>query len=1039
MQNKNKLMFAAIAITLVLFSGLALVSQDNDADDEYTLQIVTNPDFPPYEYMVADSYEGIDMDLWKAISKALGCKYNFYVMDFDSIINDIQSGKHDVGASGFTVTDERKEMINFTTTYAKAHQVAVVLKAGPHADVKSYEELLGSEVGVESGTTGYYLSSDVFGEEHVIPYNTYTDVIEALKRGYVSVVVIDDLVAESFVEKYTELKILDIEIPGDETEEYAFAIKKSNMKLLQYTNRAMEYLEGMGVIDDIFAYYGSIGYDPQEEGYFSAHPEKLDDIDVVIQYRPDIKYTIEIASNPDFPPYDYTVSGQFEGIDMDIWRGIAHVLDCEANFNFMEFDSIINAIQGGKYDVGASGFTVTDERKLMVNFSDTYAVAHQNILMLKSSPLADADSWEDLLGVTVGVETGTTGYYLSADVFGDAYTAPYNTYTDVVQSVLTGQSAFAVIDDLVAVSYLEAHPSELVILDLELPGAEEEQYAFVFNKSNTELLGYTNKAMRYLEAQGVIDDIYDYYGDIGYDPSAVGYFTAHPEALEKLEVIAHYIPGEMKATVEVATNPDFPPYDYMVSTSFEGIDMDIWKAIGRTMDFDVEFNFMEFDSIINAIDAKKYDVGASGFTVTEERKEMVNFSSTYAVAYQKVLLLKSSPLVNAKTWEDLKGYQVAVESGTTGYYISADVFGDSSVSPFNTYSEVIESVRAGHVGFAVLDDLVAVSYVEKNPDTFTILDVELPGAEAEYYAFVFNKASTKLLDYTNRAMAYLEETGVIKDIFAYYGDIGYDPEIPGYFSAHPEALAAIQVIDHYSPETEDSGDDQNFFEWLWSEIVKNFVEKDRYQLIIMGLQNTVFITIIGLALGLLIGIISAIIRSYHDMRSKFKILNAIVRVYITVIRGTPILVQLLIIYFIVFASSGLNSIIIAGIAFGINSGAYVAEIVRAGINAVPKGQLEAAESLGMTFNMAMVTVIMPQAVRNILPALCNEGISLLKETSIAGYIGIVDVTKAAMLIRSQTYSAFVPLIGVALIYLIIVLFLQYLVGKLEKRLNNAYR
>ncbi|MBQ9690269.1 MAG: amino acid ABC transporter permease, partial [Candidatus Methanomethylophilaceae archaeon] len=171
----------------------------------------------------------------------------------------------------------------------------------------------------------------------------------------------------------------------------------------------------------------------------------------------------------------------------------------------------------------------------------------------------------------------------------------------------------------------------------------------------------------------------------------------------------------------------------------------------------------------------------------------------------------------------------------------------------------------------------------------------------------------------------------------------------------------------------------------------------------------------------------------------FKILNAIVRVYITVIRGTPILVQLLIIYFIVFASSGLNSIIIAGIAFGINSGAYVAEIVRAGINAVPKGQLEAAESLGMTFNMAMVTVIMPQAVRNILPALCNEGISLLKETSIAGYIGIVDVTKAAMLIRSQTYSAFVPLIGVALIYLIIVLFLQYLVGKLEKRLNNAYR
>ena len=135
----------------------------------------------------------------------------------------------------------------------------------------------------------------------------------------------------------------------------------------------------------------------------------------------------------------------------------------------------------------------------------------------------------------------------------------------------------------------------------------------------------------------------------------------------------------------------------------------------------------------------------------------------------------------------------------------------------------------------------------------------------------------------------------------------------------------------------------------------------------------------------------------------------------------------------------INSIIIAGIAFGINSGAYVAEIVRAGINAVPEGQLEAAESLGMPFNKAMFSVILPQAIRNILPALCNEGISLLKETSIAGYIGIVDVTKAAMLIRSQTYSAFVPLIGVAIIYLVIALILQYLVGRLERRLNNAYR
>ena len=192
----------ALVVALAVFLGLAAVSQEDDAaDQKYTIQVVTNPDFAPYEYMVSDHYEGIDMDIWKAISKALGCDVNFNVMDFDSIINAIEAGKYDVGASGFTVTDERKQQVNFSDTYSTAHQVAMVLKDGPLANAKDYTELLGHKVGDESGTTGYYLAIDVFDEKNVTPYNTYTDVIEGLKRDYVSVVVIDDLVAESFSEK----------------------------------------------------------------------------------------------------------------------------------------------------------------------------------------------------------------------------------------------------------------------------------------------------------------------------------------------------------------------------------------------------------------------------------------------------------------------------------------------------------------------------------------------------------------------------------------------------------------------------------------------------------------------------------------------------------------------------------------------------------------------------------------------------------------------------------------------------------------------
>ena len=192
----------------------------------------------------------------------------------------------------------------------------------------------------------------------------------------------------------------------------------------------------------------------------------------------------------------------------------------------------------------------------------------------------------------------------------------------------------------------------------------------------------------------------------------------------------------------------------------------------------------------------------------------------------------------------------------------------------------------------------------------------------------------------------------------------------------------------------------------------------------------------GVARGLFVGILLAIIRSVHDMMGKLKVLNLICRTYIALIRGTPVVIQLLIIYFIIFATSRLNPVFIASIAFGMNSAAYVAEIVRAGINAVPRGQLEAGFSLGLPFTSTMVRVILPQAIKNILPALCNEGITLLKETSISGYIGIIDLTRAGDMVRAQTFEAFLPLVGVALIYLVIVLILTYLVSRLERRLKK---
>lgn len=217
----------------------------------------------------------------------------------------------------------------------------------------------------------------------------------------------------------------------------------------------------------------------------------------------------------------------------------------------------------------------------------------------------------------------------------------------------------------------------------------------------------------------------------------------------------------------------------------------------------------------------------------------------------------------------------------------------------------------------------------------------------------------------------------------------------------------------------------------------NFIKDDRWHYITRGLRTTALITVFALILGVALGFIVAIIRSAHDKTGKLKIANFICRVYLTVIRGTPVVVQLLIIYYGIFASVAIEKMIVAVIAFGVNSGAYVAEIVRSGIMSIDKGQLEAGRSLGFSYAQTMIYIIIPQAFKNVLPALGNELIVLLKETSVSGYIAMEDLTKGGDIIRSRTFDAMMPLLAVAAIYLIVVILLEFLVGRLERRLRNS--
>ena len=224
---------------------------------------------------------------------------------------------------------------------------------------------------------------------------------------------------------------------------------------------------------------------------------------------------------------------------------------------------------------------------------------------------------------------------------------------------------------------------------------------------------------------------------------------------------------------------------------------------------------------------------------------------------------------------------------------------------------------------------------------------------------------------------------------------------------------------------------------LKERFILNFVSDDRWKYLVNGLKVTMIVAFFAALLGIVIGFLLAIIRATHDKEGKLKVLNFIAHIYITIIRGTPVVVQLLIIYFVVFGSVNVSKVLVAVLAFGLNSGAYVAEIFRSGIMSIDQGQFEAGRSIGMTYIQTMRHIIIPQAFKNVLPALGNEFIVLMKETSVSGYIALRDLTKGGDIIRSRTYDAFMPLIAIALIYLFFVMIFSKLVSLLERRLRNS--
>lgn len=446
--------------------------------------------------------------------------------------------------------------------------------------------------------------------------------------------------------------------------------------------------------------------------------------------------------------------------------------------------------------------------------------------------------------------------------------------------------------------------------------------------------------------------------------------------------------------IKMVTNATWPPFESKNGNDIVGIDIDICREIAKRLGVELRIEDVAFDAIPLELFTGNSDVAASAMSCSEEKAKSVDFSVPYFTSEQRVIVA-----IDGKISEigGLKDAKIGVQLGSSGDNFCTNNFRSENIVRYVEPIDAILDLKNSRLDAVVVDQFPADKFCAQNTGTLTLLDDSL---YVEEYRLAVSKNNSELLLEVNGILSELQKSGRLQEI--------------------------VKVNSLQKKRVQDS-----FLDKLYD----NLIDKERYKLIFKGLLTTLEVTVVALVLGVFIGSVIACIKLASSENFFIKILKWFANIYLAVFRGTPLVVQLFVMYYAIFAQTRLGKLPVAMIAFGINSGAYVAEIIRGGILSIDRGQYEAGRSLGLSNGVTMLEIILPQALKNIISTLCNEFISLVKETSIVGWIGVVDLTRAGDIIKSQTFNAFIPLATVALVYLIVVYFITFCMSFLEKRLR----
>lgn len=700
---------------------------------------------------------------------------------------------------------------------------------------------------------------------------------------------------------------------------------------------------------------------------------------------------IKVVSDTAYAPFEFKDSDQtYKGIDVDIINKVAELKSWNINMTFPGFDAAVNAVQSGQADAIMAGMTKTKDREKVFTMSDTYYDTKVIIATTKTNTIS---SYSQLKGKTVGVKNGTASQRFLEKI-KDKYKFNLKTFdtTDLTYNSLNSGSIDAMMDDQPVIEYAIKQGQNLKI---SMKGEAVGSFAFGVKKGSKYeyLVTEFNEALSQMKKDGSLDKIISKW------TGSTKATSSTPETTTPAGKKA----TPVKAKYTIASDSSFAPFVFQDSNNkYTGIDMDLIKAIAKDQGFTIEITNPGFDAALNAVQSGQADGMIAGMSVTDARKETFDFSEPYYTA-NAILAVKESSTI--ASYKDLKGKTIGVKNGTASqtFLTKNQSKYDYKIKTFADASSMYDSLNSGSVD-AVMDDEPVIKYSISQGQK---LKTPIKGTPIGDTAFAVKKGSNpELIQMFNNGLANIKKNGQYQKILDKY----------------------LKKSNSNTSSSDNTVDETT----IWGLLQNN------YKQLLSGLGITLALALLSFAIAMVIGIIFGMFSV-----SPVKALRIISEVFVDVIRGIPLMILAAFIFWgipnLIESMTGhqspINDFVAGTIALSLNAGAYIAEIVRGGIQAVPAGQMEASRSLGISYSKTMRKIILPQATKIMLPNFVNQFVIALKDTTIVSAIGLVELFQTGKIIIARNYQSFKMYAILAVFYLIIITLLTRLAKRLEKRIK----